>query len=121
MVRARIRGKPEEVSIYYQAKRTSIVWRPDAMLWDSTPRSPDTQGSTAESKNVSLKSTLKQYVPSPILSRIQRAGLRHDMYRSAGRTHKEIFSEIYESNLWRGEPGAQCSGPGSHEKANDHH
>jgi len=92
---------------------------PDAVFWDSTPRSPDTQGSTAESKNVSLKSTLKQYVPSPILSRIQRAGLRHDMYRSAGRTHKEIFSEIYERNLWRGEPGTYSSGPGSHEQVNE--
>jgi SAM-dependent methyltransferase len=68
---------------------------------------------------VSLKSALKQYVPSPILSRIQRAGLRHDMYRSEGRTHKEIFSEIYERDLWRGESGTYSSGPGSHEQVNE--
>jgi SAM-dependent methyltransferase len=68
---------------------------------------------------VSLKSTLKQYLPVPILSRMQRAGLRHDMYRSAGRTHSQIFSEIYDRNLWQGEAGTHSSGPGSLEQVND--
>jgi SAM-dependent methyltransferase len=74
---------------------------------------------TGRANRMSLKFALKQYVPSPILSTIRKVRLRQDMHRSAGRTHEQIFSEIYESGAWGGEPGTYSSGSGSHERLNN--
>jgi SAM-dependent methyltransferase len=73
----------------------------------------------AEEASMSLKSTVKQYVPSPLLSTIRKARLRHEMHRSMGRTHAQIFSEIYGRGAWGGGPGTLSSGPGSQEELND--
>src|SRR5262245_37173458 len=68
---------------------------------------------------MTLKSALQQCVPHPIRSTMGKLRLRGAMHRSAGRTHEQIFSEIYESNAWGGKSGTYSSGSGSHEQLND--
>jgi SAM-dependent methyltransferase len=61
----------------------------------------------------SFKSTVKRFIPRPILAAYDRGRLRWDMSMSRGRSRKEIFSDIYENNRWGGEPGSYVSGTGS--------
>jgi SAM-dependent methyltransferase len=68
---------------------------------------------------LSMKSRIKQYVPSSILSGVSNFRLRHAMNRSKGRTPAQIFAEIYESNAWGGEAGTFSSGSGSAGQIND--
>ncbi len=68
---------------------------------------------------MTLKSVLKQCVPYPVLSTMGKLRLRRTMHRSAGRTHEQIFSEIYKRRAWGGASGTYCSGSGSHEQLND--
>jgi SAM-dependent methyltransferase len=68
---------------------------------------------------MSVKSTIKQYVPSSILSGVSNFRLRRAMNRSKGRTPAQIFGEIYERNAWGGEAGNFSSGSGSAERVND--
>ena len=61
----------------------------------------------------SIKSTVKRFVPRPILAAYDRERLRWDMAMSRGKSREEIFSDIYENNRWGGEPGSYVSGTGS--------
>jgi SAM-dependent methyltransferase len=61
----------------------------------------------------SFKSTVKRFVPRPILAAYDRERLRWDMARSRGKSKEQIFSDIYENNRWGGEPGTYVSGTGS--------
>jgi SAM-dependent methyltransferase len=61
----------------------------------------------------SIKSTVKRFVPRPLLAAYSRERLRWDMTNSRGKSRKEIFSDIYENNRWGGEPGSYVSGIGS--------
>jgi SAM-dependent methyltransferase len=61
----------------------------------------------------SFKSTVKRFVPRPILAAYDRERLRWDMARSRGKSREEIFSDIYANNRWGGQPGSYVSGTGS--------
>ena len=61
----------------------------------------------------SIKSTIKRFVPRPILSAYNKERLRWDMAISRGKSREEIFSDIYGNNRWGGEPGSYVSGTGS--------
>jgi SAM-dependent methyltransferase len=61
----------------------------------------------------SIKSTVKRFVPRPILAAYDRERLRWDMAKSRGKSREQIFSDIYENNRWGGEPGSYVSGTGS--------
>jgi len=61
----------------------------------------------------SIRSTVKLFVPRPILAAYGRERLRWDMSRSRGKSRKEIFSDIYVNNRWGGVLGSYDSGSGS--------
>ena len=61
----------------------------------------------------SIRSTVKRFVPRPILAAYGRGRLRWDMATSRGKSREAIFSDIYENNRWGGEPGSYDSGSGS--------
>ena len=61
----------------------------------------------------SIRSTVKRFVPRPILAAYGRGRLRWDMATSRGKSREEIFSDIYENNRWGGEPGSYDLGSGS--------
>jgi SAM-dependent methyltransferase len=62
---------------------------------------------------MSVKSNLKSIVPPSIRHMIAEIRLRRDMRRAEGKARSAVFSEIYERNLWGGDPGTFSSGSGS--------
>ena len=66
-----------------------------------------------------LTPAIRRYVPRALLRSIQRVVLRQEMRRSAGRSHEDIFCDIYKSNAWGGTPTQFSSGSGSDEGVND--
>ena len=66
-----------------------------------------------------LTPAIRRYVPPSLLRSIQRVVLRQEMRRSVGRSHEDIFGDIYNANAWGGTPTQFSSGSGSDEGVND--
>ena len=61
----------------------------------------------------SIKSTVKRFIPRPILAAYNKEQLRWDMATSRRKSREEIFSDIYGNNRSGGQPGSYVSGTGS--------
>jgi hypothetical protein len=60
-----------------------------------------------------LKSLLKPAVPAFALDAYRELQLAQMRRRIRARSAEDVFTEIYANNLWGGDKGTYCSGPGS--------
>lgn len=63
-----------------------------------------------------IKKVLKRFVPASLMAFYRRGSFLRRQKSFADKSSSETFTEIYEKNLWGGEPGAFFSGDGSAEE-----
>ncbi len=60
-----------------------------------------------------MKALIRKFIPNVLLERRKHAMLRKLWEKNSKKTTEEVFSVIYEKNIWGGLQGEFCSGAGS--------
>ncbi len=65
----------------------------------------------------SIRAFLKSVTPALVLETYRNVRKQRSHARNRHRTTEAVFTEIYQKNIWGGEPGTFCSGTGSRDSA----
>ena len=60
-----------------------------------------------------MKSLIRKFIPNFLIERQRRFRRLWEQRKNRNKSVEEVFTTIYENNLWGGSQGEFCSGPGS--------
>lgn len=63
-----------------------------------------------------MKSFVRSLIPRPLLDRYRKARRLRQQQFNQGKSPEEVFTAIYENNIWGGSRGELCSGDGTRDQ-----